>query len=273
MTIDCLLHVHSSFSYDSRMKLADIVAKAKQHGYRVVLMSEHNNGMTPAVMEAFVRQCDELSDDQLLVIPGLELAFDHNRVHLLAYGVRMYLDSTHVGCTFKSLVDAVRRAGGVCVLAHPSHRRGVDRLSPDDCVDLDGIEIWNVKNGNRFVPTAADVRVLRRVRDSGGRPFAFGGVDWHHLARFSPMVLRVELSELTPESVLASLRSGHFTVRGGLVRHSSSGDISTVRLAAYELLSRAMTGTRQFGYRLQRTLERRGFRTPRALAAIARRLF
>jgi hypothetical protein len=273
MTIDCLLHVHSSFSYDSRMDLADIVRTARRHGYRAVLMSEHNNRMTLEDMAAFVRRCDELSDERLLVIPGLELAFDNNQVHLLAYGVRSYIDSTHAGCTFKSLIDDVRRADGVAVLAHPSHRRGIDRLTPDDCDDLDGIEIWNVKNGNRFVPTAADVRVLQRVRDRGGRPVAFAGVDWHHLVRFSPLVVRLDTPEITPRGVLESLRAGRFVVRGAFARVASTGHIPRSRVAAYELISTAIAGTRRVAYRWQGNLERRGFRTPRVLAAVARRLF
>jgi hypothetical protein len=273
MTIDCLLHVHSSFSYDSRMDLSDIVRTARGHGYRVVLMSEHNNKMTVEDMAAFVRRCDELSDDQLLVIPGLELAFDSNQVHLLAYGVRNYISSTHAGCTFKSLVEEVRQAGGLAVLAHPSHRRGIDRLAPDDCDVVDGIEVWNVKNGNRFVPTAADVRTLQRVRERGARPVAFAGVDWHHLVKFTPLVVRLETPEVTARSVLESLRSGRFVVRGGLARVPGTGEISGALVTTYALMSSAIAGTRRVAYRWQAALERRGYKTPRALAAVARRLF
>lgn len=273
MTIDCLLHVHSSFSYDSRMDLADIVRTARRHGCRAVLMSEHNNRMTPEDVAAFVRRCDELSDERLLVIPGLELAFDANRVHLLAYGVRSYIDSLSPGCTFRSLVDSVHQAGGLAVLAHPSHRQGVERLALHECMNLDGIEIWNVKNGNRFVPSPADVRVLRRIREAGGRALAFAGVDWHHLVRFSPVVLRVHVREVTPRSILSSLRSGTFTLRGGLIGLSSGGDVPAAHLAAYELISNALAVTRRIAYRCQRSLERRGFRAPRALASVARRLF
>jgi predicted metal-dependent phosphoesterase TrpH len=54
MTVDCLLHVHSSFSYDSRTPLAEIAAIARRNGYRCVLMSEHNNTLDQPRMEALV---------------------------------------------------------------------------------------------------------------------------------------------------------------------------------------------------------------------------
>ena len=273
MIINCLLHVHSSFSYDSRTDLADIARVARKYGYRAVLMSEHNNRMGHEEMAAFVRRCDELSDDQLLIIPGLELAFDHNRVHLLAYGIRTYIDSTHAGCTFKSLVEAVRQAGGVAVLAHPSHRQAIERLCAEDCRALDGIEIWNVKNGNRFVPTASDLRLLEQIRNGGGQPFAFAGVDWHHLANFSPLVVRLEAPVATCTSVLANLRAGHFTIGGRFFSVPSSGDTRAMRLTFYDVTGRTLETSRRAAYRWQAKLERRGFKTPRVIAAAARRLF
>ena len=130
-----------------------------------------------------------------------------------------------------------------------------------------------MKNGNRFVPTAADVRTLQQVRQRGGHPVAFAGVDWHHLVKFTPLAVRLETSEITAPSVLESLRDGRFVVRGGLARIAATGDISAALVASYEFISNAIVGTRRVAYRWQARLERRGFRTPRALAAVARRLF
>ncbi len=272
MSIDCLLHVHSSFSYDSETDLADIARTARLHRIQCVLMSEHNNRMNPEQVSAFVRRCDELSDEQLLIVPGLELAYDANRVHLLAYGIRHFIDSTSAERTIRSLIDAVHDAGGLAVLAHPSHRRAFERLAPDDLSQLDGIEIWNVKNGNRFVPSASDLRLLRRVRTRGGRAFGFGGLDWHHLNKFLPFVLNVSAPALTKEAVFQALREGQFTVRGEYVCVPAVGDRRRIRLLAYEATSRALATTRRVGYRWQSALERRGVKIPKTLMAIARRV-
>jgi hypothetical protein len=273
MSVDCLLHVHSSFSYDSQTDLADIAATARRHGFGCVLMSEHNNRMDPDQMAAFVRRCEDVSDDRLLIVPGLELAFDSNRVHLLAYGIRQFIDSTGPECTFGSLVRSVHDAGGLAVLAHPSHRQAIDRLTAEDVHELEGIEIWNVKNGNRFCPSGVDLRTLLQIRGRGDRVFGFAGVDWHHLVNFEPLAVRVEAADATQASIFQALRDGRFTVRGRFVSVASTGETRAGRLALYTSGSSALERTRQMAYRWQRTLEQRGVKTPRALAALARRVF
>jgi len=273
MTIDCLLHVHSSFSYDSRTDLADIAATARQYGFACVLMSEHNNRMDHEQMRAFVRRCDELSDDRLLIVPGLELAFDSNRVHLLAYGVRTFIESTGPQCTFRSLIRAVQEAGGLAILAHPSHRQAIERLTAADVEGLNGIEIWNVKNGNRFCPSGRDLRTLQQLRAQRERVFGFAGVDWHHLASFEPLAVRMDTPDVTRDSILETLKNGRFTVRGRFVTLGSTGETRAGRLAVYTLGSSALLRAREVAYRWQARLERHGVRTPRALAAVARRFF
>jgi predicted metal-dependent phosphoesterase TrpH len=273
MTIDCLAHVHSSFSYDSRTDLADIAATARRHEFRAVLMSEHNNRLNDEQVAAFVKRCDELSDDRLLIVPGLELAFDSNRVHLLAYGIRTYIDSMHEGCTFQELVRATREAGGLAVLAHPSHKQAVERLSPDDLRQVDGVEIWNVKNGNRFVPTASDVRLLQRLRSADGRQFGYGGVDWHHLVNFTPLALEVDTGEVSWPALREALRNGRFRIRGRFAAIGASGETGRGRVALYHLAASGLARTRRAAYRWQHQLERRGFKTPKFVTAIARRLF
>jgi hypothetical protein len=273
MTIKCLLHVHSSFSYDSRTDLTDIAATARRHGFRAVLMSEHNNRLDAEQVAAFVERCDALSDDDLLIVPGLELSFDSNCVHLLAYGVRTFIDSFGEGCTFQGLVQAAHDAGGLAVLAHPSHRQAFGRLSPEDLQHLDGVEIWNVKNGNRFVPTPAEIRLLGRLRANGGRQYGFGGLDWHHLVKFFPLAVEVATEDLTWPALRAALRAGRFRTHGGLASISAAGETGTAWIALYGMAANGIVRTRTAAYRIQHGLEQRGFKTPSVITAIARRLF
>ena len=273
MTVDCLLHVHSSFSYDSKTDLADIARVAREQGIACVLMSEHNNQMTPESMARFVERCDELSDGSLLIVPGLELAYASNRIHLLAFGIRQYIESTSPACTFASLVTAVHAAGGVAVLAHPSHRQAVDHIDSADLDHLDGIEIWNVKNGNRFFPTTEDVATLARARKRSSRPLAFAGVDWHHLNKFARVVLRVETQALRSSEVLGALRQGAYSICGGFGVIPATGEIAPARAFAYRAASAGLKSARSTAYRWQRSLERRGIATPGVVKGAARRLF
>jgi PHP domain-containing protein len=273
MIINCLLHVHSSFSYDSKTDLSDIAATARRHGFRCVLMSDHNNFMNAESTAELVRRCDELSRDGLLIIPGLELAFDQNRVHLLAYGIRTYIESTSPSCTFASLIDAVHDGGGLAILAHPSHRDAMHRIPPADFAKLDGVEIWNVKNGNRFFPTASELTLLRTIRADGARAFGFAGVDWHHLDKFSPVTIAVDAPALTRDAVLEHLRLGHFEVLGRCASVAPAGESRRTRLLMYKTAGETLHRTRRIAYRWQSAYERRGFKTPRALAAVAKRFW
>jgi hypothetical protein len=273
MTIDCLLHVHSSFSYDSQTDLTVIAEKARRENIQCVLMTEHNNFLNAERTAAFVRRCEELSDDRLLIVPGLELALAANRIHLLAFGVRRYIESSGVDCTFASLIEKVHEDGGLAVLAHPSHRRAASLIEPQDLRRLDGIEIWNVKNGNKFVPTTPDLRLLERVRSAGGPAFGFAGLDWHHLNRFCRLVVRVEATRLGRDEIFTALRQGRFSVRGQFVSVPSTGETRATRVVAYYAFAHVMGKTQRTAYRWQSALERKGVRIPHLVIAAARRFF
>jgi predicted metal-dependent phosphoesterase TrpH len=273
MTIDCLMHVHSSFSYDSRTDLADIALRARREGYRCVLMSEHNNTLDQSRVDALTARCAELSDGNLLIIPGLELAFDNNCVHLLAYGIRRYIGSVGEACTFKSLVDQIHEQGGLAVLAHPSHKDACSRVDAADLERVDGIEIWNVKNGNRFCPDAGELQALRRLRRANRQLWGFGGLDLHHLVRFTRLATRVEVEHVSERAILDALRQGRFTTVGPSVAIGPEGEISALRVWLFGVGSRALKRARVSAYRLQARLEKRGFKTPPLIAAVARKLF
>ena len=273
MKVDCLLHVHSSFSYDSKTDLADIARVARAQGIGCVLMSEHNNKMDAAQMRAFVARCADLSDERLLIVPGLELSFDDNYVHLLAFGITEFIDSFAPGCTFVSLIEKVHRAGGIAVLAHPSHRKAVDRLLPQDLARLDGVEIWNVKSGNRFLPTRADMSTLEAVRCRNARSLAFAGLDWHYLHKFSRLVLRVDVPALTRDAVFQGLKAGRYSIANGIVSIPSTATLQRGKWRLYGLVSQGLASARKAAYRCQARLEARGVTAPPVISALARRLF
>jgi hypothetical protein len=273
MTVDCLLHVHSSFSYDSKTDLQEIADRARAEGIGCVLMSEHNNTLDASQVAAFVSRCQALSDERLLIVPGLELALDSNQVHLLAYGLGEYVRSSDPGCQVGDLLPHIRRHGGVAVLAHPSHKQAFTRVAPRDLALLDGVEIWNVKNGNRFCPDASEIRSLRGLRATSPSVSAFAGLDLHHLSRWVRLVSRLDVPALTREAVLGTLRAGQFRIHGPFVDIASDAEASLATVAGYDLVSRVTKNSRRVAYRWQSKLERRGWNTPRSVAKVGRRLF
>jgi hypothetical protein len=208
-----------------------------------------------------------------LIVPGLELSFDENYVHLLAFGISEFIDSFVPGCTFQSLIESVHLAGGIAVLAHPSHRKAVDRLQGQDLAQLDGIEIWNVKSGNRYLPTRADMFTLESVRGRNPGSLAFAGLDWHYLHKFSRLVFRVEVPALTREAVLEGLKAGAYSIHNGIVTVPSTGSLQRGKWRLFGLVSQALASARKTAYRWQATLEARGVTPPPIISALARRLF
>lgn len=273
MKLDCLLHVHSSFSYDSDTDLAAIAERAKAEGIDCILMSEHNNFLDVSSVAAFVKRCIALSDDRLLIVPGLELSLDENRVHLLAYGVREFIPSNDPGTTVAGLLPRIRQLGGLAVLAHPSHKQAFGRISSADLAVLDGMEIWNVRNGNRFCPDATEIQYLRKVRSNSPGVSGFAGLDLHHLPRFERLVCRVDVDRRDPESILATLKAGRFTIHGPLMTVRPDGAVSDLRLASYRVVSSVMKSSKRTLYGWQARLEKRGWTTPRIVSRAGRKLF
>jgi hypothetical protein len=273
MIIDCLVHTHSSVSYDGESDLAEVARVARDRGFSCMLMSEHNNTLDDAQVKAFAARCRDLSDDTLLIIPGLELSYDQNRVHLLAYGIDEFIESMSGASTFRELVHAIHERGGVAVLAHPTYKRAIDRLTFEDLTELDGIEIWNTRNGNRFCPNAEELRALRRLQEVRPRMAGFGGVDLHYVSKFPRLVTRLDVQALTCNDVLNSLRAGAFSVNGEYVSVDGHGERRAPRLWAYSVMAHGMVRSRRFAYRLQGWLEKKGFQSPRVLVQVGRSLF
>jgi len=270
--VDCLAHVHSSFSYDSPTDLGEIAEMARRHRIQCVLMSEHNNTLDRDQVGRLIDRCAEVSTPDCLVVPGLELSLDENRVHLLAYGVREFIPSLHERA-LKGLIRQVHQAGGVAVLAHPSHKAALTRLDPDDLRGLDGMEIWNVRNGARFFPHADELAGLAALRRRGVGLAAFAGLDWHYLRQFERLVLRVEVDALCATNVLAELKAGRFSIHGRLVAFRQDRHSGVLLRTASSVSTRTLLPLRRAAYRWQARLEQRGWRAPAALTSVARRIF
>ena len=272
MIVDCLAHVHSSFSYDSPTDLGEIAATARRHRIQCVLMSEHNNTLDPVQVGRLVERCGEVSTADCLVVPGLELSLDDNRVHLLAYGVREFIPSLHER-SLGGLIRQVHHAGGVAVLAHPAHKAALTRLDPDDLRGLDGMEIWNIRNGSRFCPHADELAGLTALRRRGISMAAFAGLDWHYLRQFERLALRVQVDALRAADVLTELKAGRFSIHGRFVSFRQDRNTGVLLRAASSVSTRTLLPLRRAAYRWQARLEQRGWRAPDALTSVARRIF
>ncbi|MFA6802962.1 MAG: CehA/McbA family metallohydrolase [Candidatus Methanomethylophilaceae archaeon] len=131
------LHVHSTFSTDSRSRPEDIIRAAVSMGLGCVAITDHNS---------FAAYEQVKDNGEIIVIPGEEVSSKEG--HILALGISMHIPRD---MGVEETIDAIHDAGGVAFAAHPY--RWWSGIGEENIVDsFDGIEALNgrsTKSGNR----------------------------------------------------------------------------------------------------------------------------
>ena len=191
LTLD--LHLHSQASPDGRMTVEEIAAAARARGLHGVAVCDHD-----------VVYTGPTEVDGVLLIPGVEFSTEHG--HLLGLFVRQPMVYT----TWEETTQAVRRLGGLTVLAHPfQHRKEEGKLVPL-VPYLDGMETWNGR-ANRKNPQA-NAQAAAFAKDYGLIPTA--GSDAHLAQEIGNGTITVEAADRTRHSDGAPGRKG-LDYRGG----------------------------------------------------------
>jgi hypothetical protein len=199
MEVPAVCHVHSEWSYDAKWPLATLGSKFSERGCRVLMMTEHDRGFTAARWKQYRAACIQASSDSLLVLPGMEYSDDANRVHVLVWGPVPFLGE---GLPTGEMLNAVKDANGVAVLAHPSRKTVWEIFAPEWSDALLGIELWNRKYDG-WAPSETSPGLLRKAN-----ALPFVGLDFHSEKQMFPltMVLDVE-PPVSENTVLDCLRA------------------------------------------------------------------
>lgn len=124
------LHVHTSASPDGRSPLPALAAAAKARGLHALAITDHNL-CTPVPPEL----------DGVLLIPGCEVSTQGG--HVTALFLERPLDLSGPLPTPEEAVEAIHRAGGLAVLAHPCQRPGA--RPAELTAAFDGVEAANAR--------------------------------------------------------------------------------------------------------------------------------
>lgn len=190
------LHVHSDFSHDCDVPLAQVIEESIQTGYDFIALTEHNT-------QNHLLEDHSVSD--LIVLPGYELTLQTAHINLL--GIREFDENIGL-ITPKEVTDYlnyIHELGGYASLNHPNDPNFPSRFKYN--VPIDFIEVWN---NARFGDD--DLQTLNEWHEllvEGRKVFAVSGTDAHknHLNR-SPFN-NVYVTEKTAEAILTSLKQGH----------------------------------------------------------------
>lgn len=176
-------HLHSEWSYDGSWPIDGLAREFGRRGYRVMMMTEHDNGFTQARYAEFRDACARASSESMYVLPGMEYSDPENRVHVLVWGVPFLGE----GLRTEELLDAVAARGGVAVFAHPSRRAAWECFSPKWADSLLGIESWNRK----YDGWAPGRRASTLLQASPQVPFV--GLDFHTARQFFPLGMALDV--------------------------------------------------------------------------------
>jgi hypothetical protein len=199
MEVLTVCHVHSRWSYDGSWSLEELSAKFRGQGCRVLMMTEHDRGFTAERLEEFRAACAKASSSDFLVVPGIEYSDAENRVHVLVWGSVPFLGE---GLPTGEMLEAVRVANGVAVLAHPSRKKAWEKFEPYWAERLLGIEVWNRKYDG-WAPSQTSPALLDK---SAAIPFV--GLDFHTQRQSFPLSMALDIQDqVTEDSVIDCLRA------------------------------------------------------------------
>jgi hypothetical protein len=205
MEVIAVSHVHSTWSYDGSWSLEALCEKFTQRGCRVLMMTEHDRGFTPQRWAEFRQACAQVSSDQILVVPGIEYSDAANRVHVLTWGPVPFLGEN---LPTLEMLEAVKKAGGVAVLAHPSRKNAWQAVTPDWTERLLGVEVWNRKYDGWAPSQTAPALMI------GADVVPFVGLDFHTQRQSFPLATALDItSAITEDAVVDCLQSRRCSAR------------------------------------------------------------
>lgn len=199
-TVRAAFHVHSEWSYDAQLPLSEIAALFARNDYDVVFMCEHDRGFSAERLLAYREACEAASAEGALLVPGIEYADPHDRVHVSVWGPAPFAGE---GSPTAQLLQTVREQEGVSVIAHPVRRDAWEVIEPQWLTLCTGIEIWTRKwDGwapNRMAcEWAAEAGLL-----------GVAALDLHRAGQLFPLAMALELtSAVSVESCVEAVRAG-----------------------------------------------------------------
>jgi hypothetical protein len=169
------------------------------------MMTEHDRGFTAGRLDEYRRACAQASSDKILVVPGIEYSDAANRVHVLVWGPVPFLGE---GLPTSEMLEAVKAAQGVAVLAHPSRKNAWQCFAPQWAGRLLGIEVWNRKYDG-WAPSETAPELMAQAD-----AIPFVGLDFHTQRQSFPLAMALDIeARITEDTVLDCLHARRCAAR------------------------------------------------------------
>ena len=211
-----IIHCHSTYSYDGKLKLAELCDLLRREGFEFVALTEHTQGLTDKQYQELITECQAQSDHGFLAVPGIEFRC-HDGMEIAGLGLPRWIEDSQSS----TVAAAIRSAGGFSIWVHP-FKHGV---WPGAFPDCDAVELLNGKVNGTLAPDFALQKAYGEQRRQGRSFHAIFGLDFHHLRQTRQVWTECEVEELSQPALLKALREGSFVSRIAHGTMSSAGEI------------------------------------------------
>ena len=147
----------------------------------------------------FISECKSLSEDDFVIIPGLEFRCE-NGLELLGLNISKKLNILEP----KKLIELIQEKDGLAILAHP-HKYKFNW----DCAaikNLNGVEIWNYLYDGKYAPRISSINLLKSLRKINKNIFAYVGVDFHNDVHTAELIHYVIVNKINSKEIIKSLK-------------------------------------------------------------------
>lgn len=219
-----VIHVHSEYSHDGLDSLERLREFALERGISFVALSDHAEDLEAESFATLVKRCDELSDDLVTLIPGLEYRFAGYRgLHLRALGLRTWSEPT----VPDDFVAETAPLAEFTVVAHPLLAR---YRVPEEIRDgIDVVEVWKPRITRATCPIRARSVCCTRSAAAGRVWWVLPDSNQHDARNEREIRVLLKAPSARP---LAELRAGRFVNVGRTMRFAPDVPWSRLRLEA-----------------------------------------
>jgi hypothetical protein len=178
---------------------------AKKLQFDAVFITDHYENLNKDSYSSLVEECSRAKD--CFLIPGYER--DWEGFHILALNQKQL----HTEQDYISWTQAVKKNGGLIILAHPA--RYNFRVPEKILNHCDGIEVWNSKRYYDGV-IGPNPRVMKLVSN---RHLLICGQDAHSSNSLQRVGVTIKKKFETASEIIDYLRTGNFKLTNGLINY------------------------------------------------------
>lgn len=259
------IHIHSTYS-DGEFTLPELKKVYKAGGYDFVCMTDHAEFFDEAKLQAYVNECETLSDEQFKFIPGLEFEC-HQRMHILGFGVTSLVKTLDP----QEVIRQIRGENGLSVIAHPMDTM-FEWIESFELLP-DGIETWNSKYDGRFAPRSCTFKLLNRLQQRQTTMLAYYGQDMHWKKQYRGLFNQVNTDSLDAANLLKAMKIGEFVGMKEGLELPSNGKLPQELLSNFERVNLRYHKKRKMIKKVKKALDKVGLAIPAPIKTQLRRIF